>query len=295
MVEGAGQPVTHRSGESQRSVLARVLLAGLLLLLFVLFVSLGTWQVQRRAWKLDLIARVENRIHGAPVAAPLPAQWPHLVREQIEYQPIRLRGTFQHDLEAFVQANSIVGGGYWVVTPLQTERDGIVLINRGFVPSEYRQQPARAQIQRPAGLVEITGLVRMTEPKGAFLHSNRPTDDRWYSRDVHQIAQARHLSVEQVAPYFVDQTLSPRPLDRLDAPVVDIERWIPPPEGEDELAVARWLATQRKLLPMPGLTVVSFHNSHLAYILTWYGLALLVLFAAWKVFLAPTASRERAG
>ena len=30
--------------------------------------ALGDWQIHRRAWKLDLIARVEARIHAAPTA-----------------------------------------------------------------------------------------------------------------------------------------------------------------------------------------------------------------------------------
>ncbi|WP_281407450.1 SURF1 family cytochrome oxidase biogenesis protein, partial [Methylobacterium sp. WL116] len=32
-------------------------------------VALGIWQVERRAWKLDLIAWVEARIGAAPVPA----------------------------------------------------------------------------------------------------------------------------------------------------------------------------------------------------------------------------------
>jgi surfeit locus 1 family protein len=53
----------------------RVLLALLALLLIVLFAGLGTWQVIRLQWKLDLIARVEQRVHAAPVAPPPSARW----------------------------------------------------------------------------------------------------------------------------------------------------------------------------------------------------------------------------
>ena len=33
----------------------------------------------------------------------------------------------------------------------------------------------------------------------------------------------------------------------------------------------------------PGMTVIQFPNSHLVYALTWYGLAAMVLGAAWLV------------
>jgi surfeit locus 1 family protein len=47
-----------------------LLLAVLALLLIVLFAGLGTWQVFRLQWKLDLIARVDARVHAARRRAP---------------------------------------------------------------------------------------------------------------------------------------------------------------------------------------------------------------------------------
>ena len=52
-----------------RGVARRVFLVLLAIVLFAGFCSLGVWQVQRRAWKLDLIERVEQRAHAEPVGA----------------------------------------------------------------------------------------------------------------------------------------------------------------------------------------------------------------------------------
>ena len=85
----------------------------------------------------------------------------------------------------------------------------------------------------------------MSESGGAYLRSNEPAADRWYSRDVAAIAAARGLS--NVAPYFIDAEASETP--STDAPV-------------------------------GGLTVIRFNNNHLQYALTWFALALMVLCGA---------------
>ncbi len=38
-------------------------------------------EVERRTWKLDLIAEPDARVHAAPVSAPGPAEWPGIGRD----------------------------------------------------------------------------------------------------------------------------------------------------------------------------------------------------------------------
>ncbi|WP_312146227.1 SURF1 family protein [Brevundimonas sp.] len=205
--------------------------------LFAGFSALGVWQVQRLLWKQDLIRQVDTRIHAAPVAAPPPDQL--VTRQADQYRRVVVNGRFDHAREARVKAVTDLGPGYWVLTPLMTDRDFTVLINRGFVPSE-RQQPA----DRAAGQVEgggrVVGLLRLTEPDGGFLRANDPASDRWFSRDVAGIVQAKGVQ-GPVASYFIDADATPNP--------------------------GGW--------PRGGLTVVRFANSHLIYALTWFGLALM--------------------
>jgi len=144
-------------------------------------------------------------------------------------------GTFLKDRETLAKAVTDQGGGYWVITPLRTGDGTIVLINRGFVPQERSDPSARDGGSQ--GRIEVTGLLRITEPKGGFLRDNDPAHERWYSRDVAAIAEARGLS--EVAPFFIDADATP----------------------------------DRGGLPVAGLTVVRFPNNHLIYALTWFGLA----------------------
>ncbi|MBN9055798.1 MAG: SURF1 family protein [Rhizobiales bacterium] len=238
---------------SEPSSRARTALAAFLILLVAVFLALGTWQVQRLFWKLDLIARVESRVHADPVPAPGRAEWPSVDREKDEYRRVTATGLFRHDRTVLVQAVTERGAGFWVVTPLVLANGATILINRGFVPADKSAPEARLAGEIAAGPVAVTGLLRMTEPGGAFLRSNDPAADRWFSRDVAAIATAKGLA--DVAPYFIDADATPNPGG----------------------------------LPIGGLTVVAFRNSHLVYALTWYALAAMSAAAAWRVLRRPAA------
>src|SRR5690606_33945182 len=131
--------------------------------LFVGFVGLGTWQLQRRAWKLELIERVTERVRAAPVAAPAPAQWPQVTAQQHEYLPVTLSGRFLAQKTVLAQAVTELGAGFWVLTPLQAADGSQTLINRGFVPSSERQawlQQGTAADGAESAPQTITGLLR---------------------------------------------------------------------------------------------------------------------------------------
>ncbi len=171
---------------------------------FLALMALGGWQLQRLAWKRDLITRVDERVHGPPVIAPGAARFD--AREH-EYRRVALAGRFLNDRETLVLAATRLGAGFWVVTPFVADDGFIVLVNRGFVESSRREARDWARIDGPTSL---TGLVRVSEPGGGFLRANRPAEDRWYSRDVAAISRARGLG--DVAPYFVDADAADMPV-----------------------------------------------------------------------------------
>ncbi len=164
------------------------------------FLGLGIWQLERRSWKLALIAHTEQQLRSAPTPAPGPAAWAGIDRDDV-YRPVIATGRYLPGRDTLVQAVTELGGGFWVMTPLQAT-GFTVLVNRGFVPAD-----ARGRIgPPPPGEVRVRGLLRVSEPEGGFLRSNDPAAGRWYSRDVAAIARAGRLS--GVAPYFVDAAAS---------------------------------------------------------------------------------------
>lgn len=248
-------------------VLALLALAGAGL--FVLFAALGWWQAERRVWKLALIERVEQRLHAAPAALPPRSQWPQASAADHEYLSVQVQGRWLTAKTVLTQATTELGAGWWVLTPLTLADGGQVLVNRGFIPDTLRAQwPARDPLARQAegAPAQVTGLLRMSEPGGGFLRRNAPAEGRWHSRDVAAIAQAQGLG--DAAPFFID------------AGIPGTRPAAAPAAGSD----GPW--------PRQGLTVVQFHNSHLVYVFTWWGLAAMVLGAA--VLVARYELRVRA-
>lgn len=231
-----------------RSTAALVSLALVGLLLFVGLLGLGTWQVYRRAWKLDLIARVDQRVHAPAGAPPSPAQWPTVTAANDEYRHVRVSGQLLNDRATRVLASTELGSGFWLLTPLQTADGSVILINRGFVPPDWKADAAAGATTTAT----VTGLLRLSEPHGGFLRKNDSSGNRWFSRDVQAIAAARGLT--HVAPYFIDADAAP--------------------SGDSANATP----------PVGGLTVITFPNSHLVYSITWYLLALMVLLGVRRVW-----------
>ena len=217
------------------------------------FASLGVWQIHRLHWKLDLIGRVNARVHADPVPAPGPSAWPAITAQKDEYTRVTLTGRFLNDEEVLIYTPSDFGPADWLLTPLLRDDGTIVMINRGVVPDAR----ARAgQFDRIEGTVTVTGLLRISEDKGwLFSRANNPEKQRWYRRDIGSIAAAKGF--KNAAPYFVDQER------------IDPDRW-----------------------PRGGMTVIHFRNAHLSYALTWFALAVLVLGGYVLILRQELRSRE---
>ena len=161
--------------------------------LFVTLVGLGNWQMRRLDWKLDLVEAVETRASNTPVAPPSD----RVSADDHAYLRVFIEGVFLQDLSYLVKAVTGIGLGYWLMTPLRTNR-GHVWVNRGFVLTGAMT----AEITEPVGVLRIEGLLRISEPGGTMLESNDPQAGRWYSRDVHALSE--HAGLNDAAPYFID-------------------------------------------------------------------------------------------
>lgn len=247
---------------SWRSLLLPALLA------FAVLIALGTWQIERKAWKEALIASLTERLAVPPQALPSATAWAKLDRASDEYRRAKFTASFDNAREALVFAApsafrpDVSSPGYWVFTPARLIDGSMVVVNRGFVPDVRRDPRSRLQGQI-AEPVEITGALRWPDDRHWFTPADDPAHNVWFTRDAAGIAAAKGLDAKTVAPFYVEQ----------DAPS--------PPGG----------------LPQPGKLVVALPDNHLQYALTWYGLAavLVAVFGFWAATAGhPSAPADQA-
>jgi surfeit locus 1 family protein len=204
------------------------------LLALIALVALGTWQLERLAWKRDLIATRQAQM-AAP-AASLPAaasEW-----RAWDFRLALVQGEFRHDLEQLFGVAANDGRvGHYVLTPLVRPDGFAVLIDRGWVPADQAHPAARraGQIEGP---VRIAGMARYRgeDRPGWFTPDNRPEQSRWYWYDLPAFERALGLPL---LPVVVEADATPSP---------------------GGLPLARRPRTERS-------------NNHLQYAITWYGLA----------------------
>ncbi len=207
-----------------------------------LLAGLGVWQLRRLAWKEALIAAVESRVHAGAVDLPGEADWPRLEAADYEYRHVRLAGVYDASRQARVfralasPRGRYGGPGYLVMTPLRLASGAVVLVNRGFVPADRKDQAA--SIGAGARETLVTGLMRASEERTWFTPADDPASGQWFTRDVPAIARAMDLS--RCAPFSIDADASADPAD----------------------------------LPEGGETILAFPNNHFSYAMTWFGMAL---------------------
>jgi surfeit locus 1 family protein len=203
------------------------------------------WQLERKAWKEDLLAAIAERVGAPPAEFPPESAWATLSPGQDEYRHVRLAGHFLNGEEAHLQANLVSLGvddgalGYDILTPLQMTDGSLVIVNRGFVPLARKAAATRLDGQI-AGETSVTGLIRFPQPHSWFVPADDPDENVWFSRDPAPIARA--FGLERVAPVIVDADAGPG----------------------------------KAALPRGGQTRLALANDHLQYALTWFGLALVL-------------------
>ena len=72
------------------------------ILVFALLIGLGTWQLQRKAWKEGLIAALTTQLAAPPSALPAASTWPSVDESAQQYRRVTFTAQFDNANEALV-------------------------------------------------------------------------------------------------------------------------------------------------------------------------------------------------
>ena len=200
-----------------------------------ILITLGSWQLYRMQWKAELITEFENRAHSTPVSlASVPFDNPP------RYQRVFVEGVWLHEHEVQLTGRTFEGtAGYHIITPLLSDDDQIILINRGWVSQDYRK-PEERPATLTEGVVRIDGIIKLPAKKGYFVPENDLADGDWFTLSIADISRHTGLGDNMIKTFTVDAL-------RPDGPYV---------------------------LPIGAGVNITLPNNHWQYALTWYGIAI---------------------
>ncbi|RMF08368.1 MAG: SURF1 family protein [Alphaproteobacteria bacterium] len=207
----------------------------------LILLSLGTWQLQRLAWKQDLIASIKARSTAEPLTLE-EAIRRYAAGEDVEFFPLRLRGRFDHANEKHLYRVETGKAGWRILTPLHTRQGRIVMVDRGFVPDELKA-PERRKEGLLEGEREVIGQLRYAAGQGMFTPDNVPQENIWYWPDLRAMARESGISRERLVPFYV--------------------------EDRNKAVPGGWPRGAPRNAELP--------NRHLEYAITWYSLALALI------------------
>lgn len=206
------------------------------LLAVAAMLSLGFWQLHRLEWKETLIAQLAaNQAQAALEALPEDAELP-----EAEFRNITLKGAFLHPQTFHLVRYRGREVGYHLLTPFQPADDErIILVDRGWVPSDKKSPQARPETETPAA-VTVSGMLRRLPPKKLISPANSPDKNLWIYADL---AAMQDQSGLNFAPLMIEMTGKAAP----------------------------------GTLPIPSGGAIQMRNNHLGYALTWFAIAIAVI------------------
>lgn len=140
----------------------------------VILLSLGGWQLQRLAWKKEILSRIETQIAADPVPIfSVPFE---------EFQSVSAEGLITGPEAHALTSQQFDGVGFRVISVFETGGRRI-LLDRGFVPE------SRKNAVRPPVRARITGNFRTVEESDGFTPPPDLEKNFWFARDVPELAR----------------------------------------------------------------------------------------------------------
>ncbi len=159
--------------------LKRAYLFQLFVIIFVtIFCALGTWQLYRLQWKLELISEITFGLDSSPI------EYSNSIKKN--YQRVSAKGKFNFDEQIYLYSLNDNGKpGYDVITPFRTNKNENVLVNRGWIKKELKNNPIiNKNIEDEQ---KIIGLLRKIYKPNIFKPDNDLKNNIWFSINLEDL------------------------------------------------------------------------------------------------------------
>ena len=184
--------------------LKRAFLFQLFVIFFVtVFCALGTWQLYRLQWKLEIINEITLGLNSSPI------EYSNSIKKN--YQRVIIVGKFNYDKQIYLYSLSESGKpGYDVITPFVTNKNENVLINRGWINKELKGKPS---INFKKGSQQkIVGLLRKIYKPNIFKPENDVKNNVWFSINLNDLKEITGKQFNDFVIFLEDnQVQSPLP------------------------------------------------------------------------------------
>ncbi|MEU9325866.1 SURF1 family protein [Streptomyces canus] len=147
-----------------------VILTLVALLLIPTMIRLGIWQMHRYEERTARNQLVTDAMSAQPVPVERMTSPGHTVTTHDRYRKVTAKGRFDTDDEVVVRrrTNSDDEVGYHVLTPFVLDDGKVLLVNRGWIPSDGPSQTAFPKIPAPPkGEITVTGRLMPDETTAA--------------------------------------------------------------------------------------------------------------------------------
>ena len=169
-----------------------------------IFCALGTWQLYRLQWKIELISEITFGLESSPI------EYSNSIKRN--YQRVTAKGKFDYDNQIYLYSLNDRGKpGYDVVTPFRTNKNENVLINRGWIIKELKDSPSINL--KPKSEKEIIGLLREIYKPNIFKPENDIKNNIWFSINLEDL---REVTGEQFNKFviFLEDNQAKTPLPK---------------------------------------------------------------------------------
>ena len=181
--------------------LKNLFLFNILVFLFIsLFCSLGTWQLYRLQWKQNLISQISEGLKSSPV------KYSQNIKKN--YQKVTLVGEYNFKNQIYLYSLNTKGQpGFDVVTPFQTISKENVLVNRGWIEKDFKNNPEINHSTK-----NITGMLRKANRKNIFTPENDVKENIWFSINLKDVRKITGKEFNKFVVYLDDENINvPKP------------------------------------------------------------------------------------